>query len=362
MIAYVFLTFFISFLICLLIVVKAKRFNAFITDHLHFGPQMFHSNPTPRIGGIGIFIALIGFLILALFKDKSYFSDFTLMILCSIPVFLTGVFEDVFGKFSAKIRLLIMSIGPSTAFFLLEASIKRVDLPFDFLLSFGIVSFLFTVFAVVGITNAINIIDGFNGLASMVSIIILLALGYVSYKVGDYFLIILCVSLVGAIAGFFILNYPSGLIFLGDSGAYLIGFIIGISSVMLVNRHPEVSPWFPFVVCIYPIFEVLFSIYRKAFLRGISPLAPDGLHLHMIIYKRITKKILSPEADSLKRNSATSPFLWILSTLGVVPGLLWWKNTTVLIICAFCFFVIYTLSYWKVLTGSFIRLKQRRLR
>lgn len=352
MITYLFLSFFISFIFSLLIVINSKKNQIFISDHLHKGPQKFHTSPTPRIGGVGIFLALFGTLAMAFLREESFSRDFAFVILCTTPVFFAGFLEDISGKISSKLRLAILSIGAALAFFLLNVAITRVDLPVDFLLSVGIVSFLFTVFALVGLTNAINIIDGFNGLASMVSIIILLALGYISYKLGDYFLIIFCVSLIGAIAGFFILNYPAGLIFLGDGGAYMIGFLIGVISVILVNRHPEVSPWFPLVVCIYPVFEVIFSIYRRVFIKKTSPFKPDTLHLHTIVYRRITKKLLGNEATTLRRNFITSPFLWILSCLGVIPGLLWWNNTTLLIFSTIAFVLIYISLYRWLITGK----------
>lgn len=294
---------------------------------------------------VSLFIALL----LALYKKESYLKDFSFLIFSTLPVFLAGLLEDISGNFSAKIRLLLMSISPLLAIFLLNASIKRVDLPIDLLLKILVFSYAFTVFAIVGVSNAINIIDGFNGLASMVSIIILLALSYVSYKMGDYFLTTSCVCMIGALAGFFLLNYPNGLIFLGDGGAYLTGYMIGIISVLLVDRHPQVSPWFPLVVCIYPVFEVLFSIYRKAVLRGMSPFLPDGLHLHMLIYKKLTKKLFGPQADKLKRNYATSPFLWLLCTLSVIPGLLWWDKTPYLIVSSIAFSLFYIYFYWKLL-------------
>lgn len=351
MIAYLFLTFFLSFLCSFFVTVKAKKRNMFLSDHLHTGPQKFHTSPTPRIGGLGIFVALIGAAVLTLLRGEGFSKDFILLTLCALPAFLAGFVEDISGKFSSKLRLIVLSSGAALAYFLLDAAIRRVDLPVDFLLGLGIISFLFTVFAVVGITNAINIIDGFNGLASMVSVIILLALGYVSYKVGDYFLIISCIALVGAIVGFFILNYPAGLIFLGDGGAYMLGFLIGVNSILLVNRHPEVSPWFPLVVCIYPVFEVLFSIYRRVFIKKTSPFKPDTLHLHTVIYRRLINKIVGKEADPLRRNYTTSPFLWVLSCLGVVPGLLWWNNTVLLIFSAILFALIYICLYWRILMG-----------
>ena len=78
-----------------------------------------------------------------------------------------------------------------------------------------------------------------------------------------------------------IINFPSGSLFAGDSGAYLIGFLIALVSVLLVTRNPQVSAWCPMLLAVYPVWETLFSIYRKKFLRGRSPNMPDGLHLHI---------------------------------------------------------------------------------
>jgi UDP-N-acetylmuramyl pentapeptide phosphotransferase/UDP-N-acetylglucosamine-1-phosphate transferase len=129
-------------------------------------------------------------------------------------------------------------------------------------LLFGIPSFgfIFTVFAITGLTNAYNIIDGLNGLASMVGVITLLALGYISYETGDRSLLYLSGAMIAAILGFFIWNYPKGSIFLGDGGAYLIGFWIASLSVLIVSRHQEISPWFAVLANIYPIVETIFTI------------------------------------------------------------------------------------------------------
>lgn len=349
MLTYALLTFFLSFLFSFVLIIFAKRINLFITDHLHQGPQRFHCSPTPRLGGAGLAFALLGGVILAFFRKENFLRELSLVFLTAVPVLVAGLVEDLCGRFSAKFRLFLLSIGPILAIVLLGATIKRVDLPLDPILSFSLFSMAFTVFALLGVTNSINIIDGLNGLASMVSIIILLALSYVSYKMGDYFLTTTCVCLIGALAGFFLLNYPNGLIFLGDGGAYLTGYLLGLISVLLVQRHPEVSPWFPVMICIYPIFETLFSIYRKIVLRGISPFLPDGLHLHMLIYKRLSKKLLGLKADNLKRNYSSSPFLWFLCTLGVIPGLQWWNNTSYLIVGVLIFNIVYIYFYWKLL-------------
>lgn len=137
------------------------------------------------------------------------------------------------------------------AVFLLDANLKRVDIPyFDYIMqNIFIFSLIFTCFALVGVSNAVNIIDGFNGLASGVCTVIFLSYAYISHLVGDYFLVYLNLVIVASLLGFFFLNYPFGYIFLGDSGAYLLGFLAGLNGILLANDHKEVSAWFPFMLC-----------------------------------------------------------------------------------------------------------------
>jgi UDP-N-acetylmuramyl pentapeptide phosphotransferase/UDP-N-acetylglucosamine-1-phosphate transferase len=100
--------------------------------------------------------------------------------------------------------------------------------------------------------------------------------------------IVMMVAFIGASLGFLVYNYPNGKIFLGDGGAYMIGFGIAVSSIKMLKVHPEISPYDVLLMAIYPITELGFSIYRKKILRKTSPTKPDGLHLHMLIYKRCT--------------------------------------------------------------------------
>jgi hypothetical protein len=115
-----------------------------------------------------------------------------------------------------------------------------------------------TVFAVAGVANSINIIDGFNGLASMCCVLILLCLAYVGFQVDDLLVAWLALAGVGAVLGFFVWNFPAGLIFLGDGGAYFMGFYLAEVAILLLHRNPTVSPMFPLLLCIYPVFETVF--------------------------------------------------------------------------------------------------------
>ncbi len=354
------IAFLVSFFLNLAIIVLSKKYRLFITDHLHFGPQSFHTSPTPRIGGLAIFIGVCLALISAyVFKDifGVVFSEkFPSLVIFVFPVFLAGFLEDLSGKLHPKIRLLFLVISSALFYKFLDVKIIRVDLPFfDKLLQWEVLSFLFTLFALTGIANAINIIDGFNGLASMVSMMIFMAIAFVAYKLGDYEITTLCVVTTFALLGFFLLNYPYGLIFLGDGGAYFVGFLIGVCSVLLVKKHPEVSAWFALTVNLYPVYETIFSIYRRKILRKRPAMSPDGLHFHTLIYRIFIKRLLEITSPEI-RNPLTSVFLWVLNVFAILPALLFWNRRDILIICCIAFCIFYTYLYWKILNMKRIKI------
>jgi UDP-N-acetylmuramyl pentapeptide phosphotransferase/UDP-N-acetylglucosamine-1-phosphate transferase len=181
-----------------------------------------------------------------------------------MPAFLFGLAEDVTKRVGVLARLLATMFSGLLAWWLTDYSLSRVDVwGIDWLLKYTVISMVFTSFTIAGAANAINIIDGYNGLAAVVSAMILAGLGYVAFYLGDRLILVAAVGMLGAIAGFLIWNYPRGLIFLGDGGAYFIGFMIGTLSVVMLARHPQVSAWFPLLLCIYPVFETLFSIQLR---------------------------------------------------------------------------------------------------
>jgi len=315
------------------------------------GPQRFHSRPVPRIGGIGIVIGLT----LALgtwwaMRGYSVVIGLKLM-LCAAPAFLAGLAEDFTQTQSPRRRLLFTALSAVLAAFWLGAVIERTDIPgLDWLVSFGPLAILVTVFAVSGVANAINIIDGFNGLASMCVMMMLGAVAYVAFQAQDPLIASYALAGIGAVMGFFIWNYPAGLIFLGDGGAYFLGFYVAELSILLLARNAEVSPLFPLMMCIYPIFETVFSMYRRKFVRGRPVGMPDGVHLHSLVYRRLMRwAVGSKNAKALtQRNSATAPYLWLLCMMSVVPAVIFWDNSFVLGILVLVFAAVYVFVYTRI--------------
>ena len=343
--------FFASFITTLLIIRFKHMHGKFSGDHDLSGPQKFHTGSVPRIGGISIAVGVLAATLMHLQGNPAPAFEITLL-LCAIPTFAIGLTEDLTKIVSVWTRLLFTALAAGLATHYLGAQIYRLDIPgIDYLLSIPLVAIVFTVFAITGLSNAYNIIDGFNGLSSMVGIITLLGLAYVSFIVGDTLITYLSLMMASSIIGFFIWNYPRGLIFLGDGGAYLIGFWIGLISILLVARHPQISPWFALLINAYPILETLFTIYRRKIHQGKSPGKPDGIHFHTLIYRRI----LNPNSaknknDWLSANARTAPYLWVLSGFAVVPAVLWWKSTTVLITFMGLFVISYIWTYKRIVT------------
>ena len=340
-----------SLAITLWLVRRAKLGGHRLYDHDLSGPQKFHSAPVPRVGGIGIFFGVALSVVVMWLRKFDMAPAATLLMLCALPAFLSGLTEDLTKTQSPRRRLFFTAISAAFAVLALNAVINRTDIPgLDWIVSFGVGAALVTVFVVAGVANSVNIIDGFNGLASLCVVLMLASIGYVAFQVGDALILVLAVAGVGAVLGFFVWNFPSGLIFLGDGGAYFLGFFVAELAILLVHRNPDVSPMFPLLVCIYPVFETVFSMYRRVRLRGQPAGVPDGIHLHSLIYRRVMRWAAGKHATRslTRRNSLTSPYLWVLCMTAVVPAMLFWDNTAILMAFIALFGFTYTALYWRI--------------
>ncbi len=341
----------VSLLTTLWAVRSAKWLSHLTGDDDLSGPQKFHEVPVPRIGGVGIVLGVAAAVPLLWLRSPDHGMAAATLLACGMPAFLSGLQEDLTKTVSPRRRLFFTAVSAAMAAWLLGAVIRRTDIPgLDWLVLFGPVALALTVFVVAGVANSINIIDGFNGLASMCVVMMFGSLAYVGFQVGDSFLSLLALMGVGAVLGFFIFNFPAGLVFLGDGGAYFLGFLLAEVAILLVHRNQEVSPLFPLLLCIYPVFETLFSIYRRMVLRGAPPGMPDGVHLHSLIYRRFMRWAGGKRAvrSLTRRNSMTSPYLWMLCMLSVIPSMLWWNNTPVLGGFIIAFGLLYVTLYWRI--------------
>ncbi len=325
---YIICAFLVSLIVNLLTIYFSKNYNFFIDNSSEDKPQNFHTNDTPRAGGIGIFAGIF-FILIFPFGVK--------ILISSILAFISGIFEDFHNSLSPKLRLLLQTIAAVFVIIFANAIVTyfglSVKLPY-------ILGFIISLLGIVGMMNAINIIDGFNGLASGIVLLILSSFLYVSSNIGDGDIFKISAIAIGSILGFFVLNFPKGRIFLGDGGAYLLGFLIAVIGIFLAGNYESVSPWYIITLFIYPIWEVTFSIIRKKIWNQ-SPLEPDRYHLHMLVYRQFTK---NNPLTGLVVNIVYSPFI-VFATMHYAESL-----TNILI--SLLFISLYTLIYINLLKSD----------
>lgn len=349
------LSFSVSFVVGYLIL-RWQHLHAYISrDDASAGTHKVHVTSVPRIGGISIFAGwLVGLAASIYYKNLSP-ETILIWIFCLLPVFLAGLAEDFTKRVRASVRLLAAFLTAALAGVFLNIVVYRVDVPaIDALLAIPAISLLFTLVAVGGVAHAMNIIDGLNGLALSVCLMALLALGYVAFNVNDHEVLLMSGIGFGALLGLLLWNYPSGQIFCGDGGAYFLGAYIAMLSTLLVGRNPQVSAWFPLLLVLYPVWETLFSAFRRKVLHGLPASSPDRLHLHTLLYERMRHGIgQSKNGWHSRRNSDASALMVMLAGGAALPAALWWRESGYLIAAALVFVGLYLAIYrWLVKSAA----------
>jgi UDP-N-acetylmuramyl pentapeptide phosphotransferase/UDP-N-acetylglucosamine-1-phosphate transferase len=302
--------------------------------------QRIHLNETPRLGGLIYILSLLFY--------ATYCNNFEsikllkLTLICLIPIVIVGLKEDLFHDVKPLLRLL--SLFFAGWLFLAQfmgplPNLSEVPLLGKLLLLHGGVSF-FYILSIVTVANGMNLIDGVNGLCGAAALSILSSLLFLSYKTSDVVMLSLIFNLILIFIPFIAINYPYGKIFLGDLGAYSLGFIVSILTIILFSRHPELSPWGAVIILIYPVTEVVFSLLRRI-KKGESIWHPDKEHLHLkLFYFFRPRSAFKKMANALV--TPTLSALWLLPSIAITwvyqkPSLIWLSISL--------FIVIYVLLY-----------------
>lgn len=319
--------------------------------HGHFsldgldGVQKHHTQPTPRIGGVAIAVGLVVTWALSAAAERAILGP---MLLAGIPALAFGLAEDVTKRVGVSARLLATMFSGALAWYLTGVAMQDTGLPpLDWLLQFLPFAVLFTAFAVGGVANSINIIDGFNGLAAGSVAIMLSAIGLIALSVNDSAVASVCFVLACCAAGFVAVNWPLGKIFLGDGGAYLLGFVLAWVAVLLPMRSPSVNAWATILACSYPVIEVGFSVCRRRRREGHHPGQPDKVHLHHLVHRRIVRKLF-PNMSSAMQNGLTSPLCWFFVAVPAGFAVLLAENTALLTISFGVVVLAYAVVYARL--------------
>ena len=303
-------------------------------------PQAFHDLPVTRSGGLAIIISLsIFFGIYYLIYSKILFD----YILICYSMFLVGFLDDLKIKIKPFKRLLMMIIILFILIFFLPIKIFNIDIPFlSSLLNNNFFSSIFALICFLFIINGANLIDGFNGLLAINLIIINIVLTYININQANLEFSFLIVGQIITLLTFLLFNFPRPKIFLGDSGAYLMGSLVSLNVIITNNLNPDISSFFYCTLLFYLFFEVFFSFFRKL-KQNKSPIYPDNKHLHMLSYFKI-----SSYYGKYKANYINSVIINLSYLILILPGLYLMNSPILSRYWFFILLLIYIIIYSRL--------------
>ena len=294
-------------------------------------PQRVHDGTVPRVGGLSVFLCV---LVASFFLFNT--DDLYLLMLCFIPAFVAGFFEDLFGKIQPLIRLVSIVLSACLAVSIADARIVSVELVWvDAALGFFIVSSVLSVLAIATLANAMNIIDGMNGLATGTALILLLAIFVISGRSPENFVALSSLFFACVLIGFLPYNFPFAKIFLGDGGAYLIGASIGSLLILLPKSIDNVSPFVSLLLVSYPFYELVRTIFRRLYSSS-QIMAPDRGHLHTLLFRYL---VLSLLIDRRVANPLSSILVLIFPLFSALISVQFSQDSSVLI-CSVCLVIL----------------------
>ena len=277
--------------------------------------QRIHLQYTPPLGGTIIFIVF--YLYLITFSSHSFLLHLSIF-LPGLFIMVVGTIEDLFAIIKPSLRFITIFFSSFIFVYFYQEQLPIIDLPFItiFFDKFVWIEILFYSLGLTALANGFNMIDGMNGLAGLNGLSILIGIGSIllihnQFDLLSYEIIIFIFLLIV----FLIFNFPFGKIFLGDAGAYWIGWILGVMTIYIYSNN-GLNTWGAILIIFYPLFEVIFSTLRKL-IQNKNPLLPDTNHLHLKLYYAIK----GPTQRSQEFNSFTTLCLmplWFLPNLMII--------------------------------------------
>lgn len=346
----------LSFLTCGLVLMLCRYVPRLLgrMDQLK-AVQAMHTRPTSRLGGLGIFVALLATLLVAPVSHDGPYRDF---LVATSVLFFVGLAEDLGFGVSPRWRLLAALVASLLVIVLLQLWMPRTGIPgLDALVHLWWVGVPVTLLVTAGMANGFNMIDGVNGLAGLSAVVAGLCLSLIAHEAGFSLMVHLAAMLSASVLGFLVWNYPFGKIFLGDAGAYTLGFVLSWFAIAILLNAPSSSPFALLLTLFWPAADIILAIWRRVSRRA-PTMAPDRLHAHQLLMRALEIYILGRG----RRHIANPLTTLLLAPFVVVPpvtGVLLWDNNFAAFWANFGFITLFFGSYFL----SFVvltRLSRRR--
>lgn len=302
-----------------------------------------HSSPTSRLGGVavcaGVFISIL------LTGNRMDL----LIFIAAFPIFFIGLLEDLRLHTSPMLRLAIGAVSAGIYIFLTGYTVQSLSLTYlDYVLQWMLVSSLVTTFGVIGLINALNFIDGVNGLASGKSIVVATFTGLLAIEYSEPNIVLLCAAVGSSALGLFMLNYPHGRIFMGDAGAYTIGFLLATCLITLHVRHPEIAPWSIILIIFWPLADMAHSITRRVLSKRRSD-RPDMMHMHHVVMRSIMA-LSNRTLPMSAANPIATAIILPMSLIPVIFGFLLRENNGASFVMTVVFAAGFTILHARLVT------------
>ncbi|NJK91179.1 MAG: undecaprenyl/decaprenyl-phosphate alpha-N-acetylglucosaminyl 1-phosphate transferase [Blastochloris sp.] len=238
-----------------------------------------HDRAVPRIGGLPLYVVFLMGLGALFFLKQDLDDGWLAIAVSSTLIFAVGLWDD-FKTLGAKKKLAAQVLAALVAFGM-GLKIDQITYPVGhFSMALGIWSIVLTILWLVTVPNLINLIDGVDGVASGLGLFLFLTLGFVGWSAGQLEVTWICFALAGALLGFLCFNFPPAKIFLGDGGAYLIGFAVAAISLQSANKGAVIAALLVTIVALgLPIMDTTLAILRRA-VRGFPLFRADAEHIH----------------------------------------------------------------------------------
>jgi UDP-GlcNAc:undecaprenyl-phosphate GlcNAc-1-phosphate transferase len=341
----------LSFLGCVVLILLARespRLSGRLDDTN--AVQAMHLRLTPRVGGVAIFGASA---CSAFFAPEVIRQSYIALLVGTSLVFFVGLREDLGFHVLPRMRMLAIVASSLIVMALLGTWLQRIGgMYVDQLLQFWFIGIPFTVLITAGVSNGFNLIDGVNGLASMTAFGASVAIALIALQSGDAAMASVSFMLAAVTLGFFVANYPFGLIFLGDAGAYVLGFVISWNGVIVIARVPDISPWAILLTMFWPLADTLLAMYRRR-----PVMMPDRLHAHQLVMRAIETCFIGRD----RRHIANPVTTLLLAPFVIAPqifAVLLWDNNVAALLAVLIFLALFFGAFIFVLAA----VKENRLR
>ena len=307
--------------------------NSIIFDNNYDKPQSAHSKKTLKIGG---FLILLNLIFLTYLLNISLELSFYFILSLFLILGFLGDFN-----FKPLVRLILMVMAIILTLFLLPLSIEKITfIIFDINFNYNkVILFIFTFLCILVVINGINFIDSNNGNIILFSIIVIFVMYYLN---NDSFLNLILLLFLQLFILILLLNFPNSYTFMGDNGSIIIGFILSYLAISFNNLNTDQDYHSAIVVIllIYPAFEVFFSIIRK-YIEGTNPMKADGLHLHNILFKK-----MSHYFNEYHSNYLTSILINSVILINIIVAILFFIDFSYLILYSLFMIIQYLIFYF----------------